>query len=70
MCPNFWLVVYVSSLLINAKPTFDYNLFESLTLRLFHPAWKTLQQVQFVIVYHIPGPYSEFDYIKFFKQIK
>ena len=52
--------IFNSSLIINPRPKFNYNSFESLVLSLSQPTWKTLQPVLFVIVYRPPGPYSEF----------
>ncbi len=52
--------IFDSGLLISPKPKLNYNSFESLILSLSHPAWKTVQPVQFVTVSRPPGPYSEF----------
>ncbi len=52
--------IFDSSPLISPKPKLNYNSFESLILSLSHPAWKTVQPIQFVTVYRPPGPYSKF----------
>ena len=52
--------IYRANLPINPKPKLGYNSFESLVLSLSHPNWKTVQPVQFVVVYRAPSPYSEF----------
>ncbi len=59
------------TLLINPKPELNCNSFESLFLTLSHPNWKSLQPVIFVVVYRVPGPYSEFlnDFSEFLSSL-
>ncbi|KAK2879923.1 hypothetical protein Q8A73_023735, partial [Channa argus] len=52
--------IFHCSLSINPRPKHSYNSFESLTLSLSHPNWKTQKSLLFVIVYRPPVPYSEF----------
>ncbi|KAK2873784.1 hypothetical protein Q8A73_024409, partial [Channa argus] len=52
--------IFHCSLSINPRPKHSYNSFESLTLSLSHPNWKTQKPLLFVIVYRPPVPYSEF----------
>ena len=61
--------IFNSSLIINPRPKFNYNSFESLVLSLSQPTWKTLQPVLCVIVNRPPGPYSELLYIFIFMSI-
>ena len=52
--------IFNSSLSISPRAKANYKSFESLTLNLSHPSWKSVQPLIFIIVYRPPGPYTEF----------
>lgn len=52
--------IYNSNLLINTKPKSNFSSFESLSINILHPSNKSINSVEFVIVYRPPGPYSSF----------
>lgn len=47
-----------SNLLINHRHRYNFYYFESLTLSLVLPSWKTQKRVLFVVIYHPPGSWS------------
>ena len=63
--------IFNSSLSISPRAKATYKSFESLTLNLSHPSWKSLQPLIFITVYRPPGAYTQFlsDFSDFLSSI-